>query len=523
MRCVPIVLVAAALVAMAARCCVAGEEAEERKPMPSAADLAKAKKLVKELLGAEITSTKPAGRAALAAKILKQANEAKDDAAGRFVLLCEARDIAAKAGDPLTAAKAADDLALEYKIGAGEAREALAALATAPMNADNRRTAADVLVEAAEAAVAGDDCDVGLTLYKAADVMARKARNFPVANQAKARIAQVEKQKTELAAVKEHQKKLIDDPNDPAANLALGRYLCLTKHDWDAALPHLAKGATGTLKDAVDKDLKAAGGDEFAKIAAADAWYDMAARANADNRPCLQLRAYHWYLLAAPKSAGLQKAKADKRIKELQAVTETASDKTKLWLHIRRALADGNTKRWPITGGAFAKTEFEEVPSSGALLIGFRYTVLANNGLPGVVQPIFLTASGEVLGKIYGTAEIGATPQIIKAKPGYAVGAINVRGGGGIDAFQPIFMRIREKDLDRDDKYDGPKVGGTGGGEGTVGGDGNFIIGLHGKVNEKGKMEAMSAVSLTTATAAALGTEEEQPTPRKKRARKDEQ
>jgi hypothetical protein len=145
MRCLPFVLITATLVALAGRICHAGDEAAERRPVPSTADLAKAKKLVKELLGSEIANTKPAGRPALAAKILKQADEAKDDAAGRYVLLCEARDMAAKGGDPLTAARAADDLALEYQVGAGEAREPLAVLATAPMNADSRRTAAHVL------------------------------------------------------------------------------------------------------------------------------------------------------------------------------------------------------------------------------------------------------------------------------------------------------------------------------------------------------------------------------------------
>jgi hypothetical protein len=46
------------------------------------------------------------------------------------------------------------------------------------------------------------------------------------------------------------------------------------------------------------------------------------------------------------------------------------------------------------------------------------------------------------------------------------------------------------------DKYDGPHIGGMGGGTGTVGGDGGFIIGLHGKLGRNMKMETMSAVTL---------------------------
>jgi hypothetical protein len=291
----------------------------------------------------------------------------------------------------------------------------------------------------------------------------------------------------------------------------------MAKRDWEAAIPHLAKGAKGPLKEAVDHDIQAVDGDVAAKIAAADDWYDLAAKAGVDFKPCLQLRAYHWYLLAAPKASGLNRAKAEKRIKELQSVAEVAIDKSRTWLHIRRALADQQIKRWQIVGGAFAHNDFEEVPAGGAILIGFRYTVTHDGRLPGVVQAIFLTSSGEVDGKIYGTPITPTeTPQVVKAKPGYAVGAIHVRGGGGLDAFQPTFMRIKEKGLDADDSYEGPQVGGNGGGQGTVGGDGNFIVGLHGKINDKGKMEAMSAMTLTTTPPV----DDQPPPPRIKRPRK---
>ena len=140
---------------------------------------------------------------------------------------------------------------------------------------------------------------------------------------------------------------------------------------------------------------------------------------------------------------------------------------------------------------------FEEIPKDGAILIGFHYTTTANGNYPGLIQPIFLTAKGEVKGKLYGTADKGAVTQTTKAKAGYAVGAIYTRGGGGIDAFKPIFMKMTEKGLDKTDKYDGPFVGGNGGGEGTLGGDGNFIVGLHGKRDKKNSIQAISPVTLT--------------------------
>jgi hypothetical protein len=184
---------------------------------------------------------------------------------------------------------------------------------------------------------------------------------------------------------------------------------------------------------------------------------------------------------------------------------EGNSDKNSMWKLLRKALADQKVKRWPLIGGGFSQTTFEEVPPGGALLIGFRYTTIGGGNYPGVVQPIFLTGAGELYGKTYGVAERGAALQTVKAKAGYAVGAIFVRGGGGFDAFKPIFMRVKDKGLDTKDSYEGPHIGGQGGGNGTVGGDGNFIVGLHGKLGANDKMETMSAVSLATEAAPASG------------------
>jgi hypothetical protein len=473
--------------------------ADERAPVPKPEEIGKAEQLVKEVFGGEYAKTSPAARAALAAKLWKQAEQTKDDPVGRYVLLRDARDFAAKGGDPLTAGKAADALADEYRLGPGAARAPMAApLATAPLTPDNARAAADVLISGAEAAAAGDEWDDALALLKSADVVARKAKNFALANKVKTQLSQVEKGKAAATQIEEQVAALKANPDDPAANLAVGRYLCLVKHEWDAALPHLVKGATGRLKEAVDKDLKAAESEDVeAQLAAADAWYDLAGRSPADTKAVLQARAHHWYLLALPKAAGLGKAKAEKRVEELQAASESAGDMTRVWTFIRKALADGKLKRCEIVGGAFAQNTFEELPQGGAILIGFRYTTKDGGRFPNVIQPIFLTAGGEVFGKVYGIPERGVPVQIAKAKPGYAVGALFVRGGGGFDAFQPIFMRVKGNGLDITDRYEGPYVGGQGGGSRTLGGDGNFIVGVHGKINDKGKMETMSPVLLS--------------------------
>jgi hypothetical protein len=138
------------------------------------------------------------------------------------------------------------------------------------------------------------------------------------------------------------------------------------------------------------------------------------------------------------------------------------------------------------------------VPPKGALLIGLYYTTFDNRGLPNVLQPIFLTATGEVKGKVYGVPNAGERVQVVKARRGYAVGGMYIRAGATLDGFRLTFMKIMENGLDTTDKYDGPYIGGLGGGDGTVGGDGNFIVGLHGRTGDKTKIDAICPVSMTS-------------------------
>ncbi|MCE9566830.1 MAG: hypothetical protein K8U57_32900, partial [Planctomycetes bacterium] len=97
--------------------------ADDRLPIPSAESVKKADEVIKGLFKDEYAKakTKAPVKLTLAAMLLKQAGEAKDDAASKYVLLCEARELSAKGGDPDLAAKAAADLAAQFKISPGEA------------------------------------------------------------------------------------------------------------------------------------------------------------------------------------------------------------------------------------------------------------------------------------------------------------------------------------------------------------------------------------------------------------------
>jgi hypothetical protein len=130
------------------------------------------------------------------------------------------------------------------------------------------------------------------------------------------------------SAVQQAREKLTANPNDPEANLAYGRYLCLDKGDFKAGLALLAKCGAAELKAATERDLAAQAGDDTAlQVAAADAWYDLAFAAEADEP--LLARAQHWYQLAKPKLSGLDQRKAVTRVEEIAKV-ESAQRVVKL-------------------------------------------------------------------------------------------------------------------------------------------------------------------------------------------------
>jgi WD40 repeat protein len=196
----------------------------------------------------------------------------------------------------------------------------------------------------------------------------------------------------------------------------------------------------------------------------------------------------------------VNRAASEAHLKE-EPVVAGGAKRTVPFAAIKKAVANNDIKEWETVGARFGNwtRPYKEIPPSGAILIGLNYTTTGNGNYPGAVQPIWLTAAGEVKGHAYGRAEPGATIHVVKAKPGYAVGAIYTRGGGGFDALQPIFMKIKDGGLDVDDKYEGTYIGGGGGNEGTFGGDGNFIVGIHGKLDPK-KVDQMGCVSVITLT-----------------------
>jgi len=469
--------------------------ADEKKPVPKAEAQAAAEKLVKEVFKDDYAKTKAADKLALAQKLLQQAEETKDDAAARYVLFREAINLATQAGDLTQAFTAADELAKEFAVSGAALKAAAIDKAAADVAPADAKALVETLLPIIDEAVTADDYDTAARIAKAAEGAAKKTKMLAVVSQVTSRAKDLDKLKANFEKVQVALTTLQTKADDADANLLVGRHYCFVKGDWDKGLPFLVKGSDAALKALAQKDI-ALPTVPAEQLAVADGWYDLAAKESPKVQ--IQLRAHFWYKEAVAGLTGITKTKAEKRLAELDKVAASQGERARVFVEIRKQVSDKKLKKWDLVGGAFARDPFDEIPAEGAILIGFKYTTNGKGNYPGVVQPIWQTSRGVVYGKIYGTAEKGAKAEETRAKAGYAVGAIYVRGGGGFDAFKPIYMKMTEKGLDTKDKYDGPHIGGKGGGEGTLGGDGNFVVGIHGKIGNKERaMATMSPVTLT--------------------------
>jgi hypothetical protein len=162
---------------------------------------------------------------------------------------------------------------------------------------------------------------------------------------------------------------------------------------------------------------------------------------------------------------------------------------------IQNALAQQTFQVTAIYGGAFGQNPFQDLPGNG-ILIGFRIGMgkFIKNDIIQLLQPIYLTPSGQRFGESYGlgTGDL----QMVVAPDGYAVGAVTIRGGGGLDSLKLTFMRIRGDQLDPTDSCITSRIGGSGGGETYINGKGTPIIGVNGRFSDNGKYLGLGLIFL---------------------------
>lgn len=318
-----------------------------RLPVPSSADQARSRKLLREVFAKELADHTAQGRTRLAERLLTEAKKAIDNSTDQFVLAAGAIQAASEAGDLPLCFRAADAMAQAYDVDAltikAQAAVGLkysaASTTQAVPNVVYGLQLTDDLVSAEQVHTAARVCAV----LQGAGVRSANLR---------ATVQQTARDVSALCAAydraAESAEKLKQSPNDPAANQVVGNYLCFVKGQWQAGLPLLVKSAIPTVAGAASRDL-AAPTDATGEVAVGDAWWD-AAEKDVANAAAIRRRAAVWYRksLDSGQVTGLSRMRLEKRITE----AELASRQKEVLVE---ALIDGNSELHLTPNGLYWK------------------------------------------------------------------------------------------------------------------------------------------------------------------------
>jgi hypothetical protein len=288
-------------------------------PVPSAMERGKAEKVVREVFKEDFARQGPESRKSLAAKLLAEASQG-DDLAAQYVLFQDSSELAASAGDLNGALHAVDAMALIFAVDSIDLKSR--ALTVASHWATKRADAAALAhasVSLADEAVAANHYDTAAKVAAEAETAAKTAEDAALLREAHAKVEEIQIYVRLAQGVKLAEEELKRHPDDPDANLAVGKFLCFVKGDWDGGAPHLSRGADRDLAAAAKLDL-ARPSEPNAQLAVGNAWWDL----SQDPKPGLKAtarRAATWYRKALPALSGLQRLSTEKRLSEVPRST----------------------------------------------------------------------------------------------------------------------------------------------------------------------------------------------------------
>ncbi|MEI6236811.1 MAG: hypothetical protein WCT04_27440, partial [Planctomycetota bacterium] len=296
----------------------------DSKPVPSADEIKKSEKLIKDILKEDYAKTDVPGRLALVAKLLQQADENKGDAVSEYVLLHEARDIAVLGGDSALATGAQKRLRDAFNIDFAAMLIDLRRLDANTKVPSVATALATLLAFISDDALVAENFDQALRYNSRAEGLVALIKDAPL----KELMTRLKAGKLRILAFKQAsdvvinaRNKLKGNPDDPAANLIVGKF-ALQKGEFEEAFKMLAKGNDSVLVDIAKRELTPSA-DAIEQATLADNWFDRAEKElNSYIKIRMQERALNWYSKAMPTMTGLVKLKIEARIKTLQALSK---------------------------------------------------------------------------------------------------------------------------------------------------------------------------------------------------------
>lgn len=239
---------------------------------------------------------------------------ASAEPAEAFVLLLEARDIHARAGQVTSALGVVERIVERFRVDALALRTETIELTSSHLDgADGRRTV-EMATEVMRDAVAQDRYDQAERLRNLAEAVALRTGQGSTAGELNRFQQELKSMQADFRATREARERLKTAPDDPRANRALGEYLCFSKGNWTDGLPYLRKGE-GTAAELAGLDTADIPATETS-LRIADGWWSLSEQTDGLHARNIRLRAQAWYWWILPELSGMSRDRAAKRADE---------------------------------------------------------------------------------------------------------------------------------------------------------------------------------------------------------------
>lgn len=332
-------------------------------PVPTEEEERTAQALVRDLYKADREKAKSSPqKIELAKKLLRDGLGTKDDPSGQYVLLKVAKDMAVQEGEIETAFQAIEGLAATFEIDDLEMRtNAVSSAAKVVRTKQGQQQLASKALTLIEPLVEDDRFEAAKSLSELALVTARKSADTEAIRLATIRAKETSEIEKLFQAAKAALAVLESTPNDPEANLKLGKFRCFIKQEWETGIVCLARGSNEKLMNLAIKELAAPSASEE-QLKIGDAWWDLVEEEPPYAKRALQLHATTWYKRALPSLSGLLRTKVETRLGQVDRWFQFDLSNAKLmddFVRIKTDKAIVSTQSWdgPMEVNLVARTD----------------------------------------------------------------------------------------------------------------------------------------------------------------------
>jgi serine/threonine protein kinase len=256
-------------------------------------------------------------RVALAGKLLKRGMNNGEEPARRFAYLSEARDLAARGGDLALCLRAIEETAKTFAVDLLPMKTSAFELAVKTLrSADAEKNLLGLALMALDEAESIDDYEQASKLLKIAQSAALKSGDPYLSSVVSQRKTRLNRLQDKYAKISDAVKTLADKPDDAEGNLAVGKFQCFEKEDWNKGLPMLERGSDSTLAELASKD-RANPAEAVVEADLGHKWWHFAEnQSETTAKSAAHQRARFWFRKALPRLEGDEKVRVLTRLEK---------------------------------------------------------------------------------------------------------------------------------------------------------------------------------------------------------------